>query len=283
MTKTDTPRATTDATTDATTAATTAATADTTTADATTQQWQPQQPKPRQTKPPTPARSMRPRGRRRRHDVEDAAARVPLFAELRGAWDRHGRTAREPGFWAVSAYAIGRAAARSSSLPLRALGAAAYGALSTGLRFVSGIELNREATVGSDLHLVHGWNVKVHPSTVLGDRVGLMHDVTLGTTPERPFAPKIGNDVFIGAGARVLGDVTVGDGARIAANSLVLSDVPPGATAIGVPARVLRYNGRSDADRRGRDRRLRVVPVVVDRRGGGDDRRKSMRHPPVSG
>jgi serine O-acetyltransferase len=206
-----------------------------------------------------------------------------LVDEVRAAWVRHGRTLGEPGFWAVTTYALGRAAKRSSFLPLRALGGAAYGVLSTGLRFTSGIELNREATIGHDLHLVHGWNVKVHPATVLGDRVGLMHDVTLGTTPERPYPPTIGNDVFIGAGARVLGDIVVGDGARIAANSLVVSDVPPGATAIGVPARVVRYNGRTEGDRRARDRRLRVVPVVVDRRVADDDRRKSMRRPPVSG
>jgi serine O-acetyltransferase len=226
---------------------------------------------------------MRPRGRRRSSDDGRPDARLALGTELRAAWVRHGRTLREPGFWAVSTYAIGRAASRSSSLPLRALGSAVYGALSTGLRFVSGIELNREATIGSDLHLVHGWNVKVHPATVIGDRVGLMHDVTLGTTPERPYPPRVGNDVFIGAGARILGDVVVGDGARIAANSVVLSDVPPGATAIGVPARVIRYNGRNEGDRRGRDRRLRVVPVVVDRRVATEDRRRAMRHPPVSG
>ncbi len=232
--------------------------------------------------PSTTTRSMRPRGRRRSRDAGKREG-PGLVDEIRAAWVRHGRTLREPGFWAVSSYALGRAASHSSSLPLRALGGAAYGVLSTGLRFVSGIELNRESTIGHDLHLVHGWNVKVHPATVLGDRVGLMHDVTLGTTPERPYPPKIGNDVFIGAGARVLGDVVIGDGARIAANSLVVSDVPAGATAIGVPARVLRYNGRSDVDQRGRDRRLRVVPVAVERRVATDDRRKSLRRPPVSG
>jgi serine O-acetyltransferase len=182
---------------------------------------------------------------------------------------------REPGFWAVATYALGRAALRSPAPPLRALGSATYGALSFALRLVSGIELNREATIGRDLHLVHGWNVKVHPATVIGDRVGLMHDVTLGTTPERPFPPTIGDDVFIGAGARVLGDVVVGAGARIAANSLVVADVPAGATAIGVPARVLRFDGRRQAERRRAERRLRVIPVEVERRRPSNDRRRS--------
>jgi len=78
---------------------------------------------------------------------------------------------------------------------------------------------------------------------VIGDRVGIMHDVTIGTNLERPGTPVIGNDVFIGTGARILGGVKIGDGARIAANSVVLTDVPAGATAIGVPARVMQYTG----------------------------------------
>lgn len=212
-----------------------------------------------------------PKARGRRH----APANRRLLDDLRSAWRQHGRTMREPGFWAVSTYAIGQAASRAHALPLRALGSATYGALSLGLRWLSGIELNREATIGRDLHLVHGWNIKVHPQAVIGDRVGLMHDVTIGTTPERPRPPTIGSDVFIGAGARVLGDVVIGDGARIAANSLVLTDVPPGATAIGVPARVLRYNGRAENDRRDRERRMRVVAVDVERRVSTADRRRS--------
>jgi serine O-acetyltransferase len=192
--------------------------------------------------------------------------------ELRAAWRRHGSTWREPGFWAVSTYALGRAAMRARSRPARVLGSALYGALSFGVKLTSGIELHREARIGRDLHLVHGWNIKVHPSSVLGDRVGLMHDVTLGTTPERPHGPTLGNDVFVGAGARILGDVVIGDGARVAANSLVLNDVPAGTTAIGVPAKVLRYTGRGELDRRRGERRLRVIAVGVDRRAGSERR-----------
>src|SRR5262249_16975207 len=69
-------------------------------------------------------------------------------------------------------------------------------------------------------------------------RVRILHNVTLGTNMG-PDVPTIGNDVFIGCGASILGKVTIGDGARIAANSLVIADVPPGATAIGVPAKVM--------------------------------------------
>jgi serine O-acetyltransferase len=140
---------------------------------------------------------------------------------------------------------------------------------------------------------VHGWNIKIHPDSVIGARVGIMHDVTLGTNMERPGAPVIGDDVFIGAGARILGGVHIGNGARIAANSLVIGDVPAGATAVGVPARVMQYTGRPSppsppptspppplaktAERRRADRRQAQQPVDVDRRQG------PRRRPPSAG
>ena len=78
--------------------------------------------------------------------------------------------------------------------------------------------------------------IQIHPSAEIGDRCGIMHGVTLGSDGKG--VPTIGNDVFIGCGATVLGGVKVGDNARIAANSLVISDVPSGSAAMGVPARV---------------------------------------------
>jgi acetyltransferase-like isoleucine patch superfamily enzyme len=112
-----------------------------------------------------------------------------------------------------------------------------------GLRLVTeiatGVSIPRELEVGEGLHLIHAANIRIHPSAVIGERVGIMHDVTIGTGLDEPGAPVIGDDVFIGAGAKIVGPVRIGAGARIAANSLVVSDVPPGATAIGVPARAV--------------------------------------------
>jgi serine O-acetyltransferase len=107
-----------------------------------------------------------------------------------------------------------------------------------------GIRLHREVTIGKNFHLIHSGNIHIHPSCIIGDNCGIQHDVTLGNNMERRGAPVLGNNVYIGVGAKILGPVTIGDGARIAANSLVVSDVPPGATAIGVPARILNYTGR---------------------------------------
>src|SRR5262249_9217168 len=92
--------------------------------------------------------------------------------------------------------------------------------------------------IGKGFHIIHTGMVSIHPDVVIGDRCGIMHNVTLGTNMGDE-VPTIGNDVFIGCGASILGKVKVGDGARIAANSLVITDVPPGAVAMGVPAKVI--------------------------------------------
>jgi serine O-acetyltransferase len=73
---------------------------------------------------------------------------------------------------------------------------------------------------------------------VIGDRCGIMHNVTIGTNMTEG-VPVIGDDVFIGVGACILGDITIGDRVRISANSLVTTDVPPDSIAIGVPAKIL--------------------------------------------
>lgn len=176
-----------------------------------------------------------------------------LFTDLREVHRRH-RSLKNPALWAVAVYRFGTWSGEFGRSVMGTVTSGIYGALFMGVGMTTGIVINREARIGKNFHLVHWGNTKIHPKAVIGDRVGIMHDVTIGTNMERIGAPRIGNDVFIGAGAKILGPVTIGDGARIAANSLVLSDVPAGATAIGVPARVLQYTGRprtgSDAKNR---------------------------------
>jgi serine O-acetyltransferase len=170
-----------------------------------------------------------------------------LVETLKGDFKRHEASLKNPALWAVAVYRFGRYANELPPGVARSVASKAYGVLFLGVELTSGIVFNREATVGKDFHLIHWGNTKIHPGVVIGDRVGIMHDVTLGTTMERQGVPRIGNDVFIGAGAKILGPVTIGDGAIVASNSLVLSDVPPGATAVGVPARMLNYTGRGGA------------------------------------
>lgn len=121
-----------------------------------------------------------------------------------------------------------------------------FGALHLATEMATGSTIHREARIGRGLRLEHAQNIRVHPGVRIGDFCVLMHDVTIGENAGREGVAVIGDHVHIGAGAKILGPVTIGDHARIAANSLVLADVPAGATAIGVPARILPTTQPSD-------------------------------------
>jgi serine O-acetyltransferase len=122
---------------------------------------------------------------------------------------------------------------------IRAIAMKLYGIGERFTRVLTGLHMHCTVLVGEKLHLIHAEaNISIHPEVVLGDRVGIMHNVTIGLAIEGPGAPMIGNDVFIGTGAVILGPVYIGDNARIAANSLVITNVPANWIAIGVPARL---------------------------------------------
>ena len=98
--------------------------------------------------------------------------------------------------------------------------------------------IGRGAEFGPGFVLIHSTGVVINGSVRGGRNVYIEHQVTIGA--ERRNSPVIGNDVFIGAGAKVIGSVTVGDGARVGANAVVVHDVPPHSTVVGIPARVVR-------------------------------------------
>jgi serine O-acetyltransferase len=93
--------------------------------------------------------------------------------------------------------------------------------------------------LGGGLLLVHPNGIVIHPDSVVGPNCLLMHQVTLGVGGKIPGTPMLGGHVDVGAGAKILGGVVIGDRARIGANAVVLQDVPAGATAVGVPARII--------------------------------------------
>lgn len=107
-------------------------------------------------------------------------------------------------------------------------------------RAITGIEIHPGATIGRRFFIDHGMGVVVGETAIIGDDVLMYHQVTLGGRARGRFKrhPTIGNRVLIGAGAKVIGDITVGDDAKIGANALVVKDVEPGAVIVGIPSNV---------------------------------------------
>ena len=117
--------------------------------------------------------------------------------------------------------------------------------ISQRVRKKTGIEIHPGATIGRRLVIDHGMGIVIGETAEIGDDCLLYQGVTLGGTgkDQGKRHPTLGNNVMVGSGARVLGPFKVGDNARIAAGAVVLSEVPPGSTAVGVPARIVRVNG----------------------------------------
>ncbi len=116
-------------------------------------------------------------------------------------------------------------------------------------RWATGIEIHPGATIGRRFFIDHGMGVVIGETAEIGDDCTLYHGVTLGGTSwnKGKRHPTLGKGVVIGAGAKVLGPITVGAQAKIGSNAVVVKDVPPGATAVGIPARVVESEASSDA------------------------------------
>jgi serine O-acetyltransferase len=113
-------------------------------------------------------------------------------------------------------------------------------------RFVTGIEIHPAARLGRGLFIDHGMGVVIGETAEVGDNVTLLQGVTLGGTSlkREKRHPTLGNNVVVGAGAKVIGALTIGDGSRIGAGSVVVRDVPPNSVVVGVPGRVTYRDGQ---------------------------------------
>lgn len=118
--------------------------------------------------------------------------------------------------------------------------------ISQGARFLTGIEIHPGAKIGKGLFIDHGSGVVIGETTEIGDNCTLYQGVTLGGTGKHVGKrhPTLGNNVMVGTGAKVLGPFKVGDNTKIAANAVVLEEIPDNCTAVGIPARVVRRNNQ---------------------------------------
>ena len=119
-------------------------------------------------------------------------------------------------------------------------------ALSQIARFFTGIEIHPGATIGKGLVIDHGMGIVIGETTEIGDNCTLYQGVTLGGTGKDVGKrhPTIGNNVLVGAGAKVLGPIRIEDNSKVAANAVVLKNIEENSTAVGIPARVVRQGGR---------------------------------------
>ena len=148
------------------------------------------------------------------------------------------------GFHAVMAYRIAHALhVKGYVFPARMISQTA--------KFFTGIEIHPGAKIGKGLFIDHGSGVVIGETAEIGDNCTLYQGVTLGGTGKDigKRHPTLGNNVMVGSGAKILGPFKVGDNCKIASNAVVLSEVPPDSTAVGIPARVVKRNNvRVDLD-----------------------------------
>ena len=113
-------------------------------------------------------------------------------------------------------------------------------------RYVTGIEIHPGAQIGRGLFIDHGMGVVIGETTVIGNNVTLYQGVTLGGTGKQKTKrhPTLGDNVVVGAGAKILGNITMGDNSYIGANAVVVKDVPMNSTIVGVPGRITKQDGK---------------------------------------
>lgn len=146
---------------------------------------------------------------------------------------------KEQSLWAIAVYRFGRRVDRLPQGFRRHALTRLYWLFFRIVETVTGISLPKSCVIGKGLRIWHFGGVFLHAQAVLGDNCTLRQGVTIGNRVEDGGAPVIGDNVEFGAYAQVLGEVAIGSNCKIGAMALVLSDIPPGATAVGQPARIV--------------------------------------------
>lgn len=172
-----------------------------------------------------------------------------LWQQIKEDWIAHGRDWTKPGFRAVAVHRFGVWRMNIQPKLLRAPFSILYRMLFRKVRNNYGIELPYSVQLGRRVIIEHQGAIVIHGNCVIGDDSIIRQGVTLGNRYlNQPFdAPKLGKRVNVGAGAKIFGNVSIGDDANIGANAVVLCDVPAGATAVGIPAKII-YTAKSEAN-----------------------------------
>ena len=160
-----------------------------------------------------------------------------MFANIRADLKAHGGNWGAQGFWAMVVYRFGRWRYGIRPAPVRKIFSFLYKILYKWVQIVTGIELPCEVELGNNFVIDHFGGIIISGYARFGDNCRIRNGVVVGLRHvSEKIAPVIGNDVDIGAGAKLLGNIRIGNGARIGANAVVLVDVPDNHVAVGVPA-----------------------------------------------
>ncbi|WP_342078285.1 serine acetyltransferase [Yoonia sp. SS1-5] len=161
-----------------------------------------------------------------------------MFRVTKDDYIRHGRSLVEPAFVSLQVYRYGRWAIGIKNPVGRWVANKGYGLMKFFILNVTKVWIPPQVQIGEAFHIIHAeGSLSIHPNVVIGDRCGVMHNVTIGTNMGEK-APVIGDDVFIGVNSTILGNVRIGDRVHIGANTAVSTNVPSDSTVIGSPAKV---------------------------------------------
>ena len=160
-----------------------------------------------------------------------------MFENIKADFYAHNRDWGAQGFWVMSVYRFGRWRYRIRPAILRKFFSLIYKILYKGIQITTGVEMPCEVIVGRNFVIDHFGGIIVSGYTTFGDNCRIRNGVTIGIRKiEEKGAPTIGNNVDIGAGAKLLGPISIGDNVIVGANAVVISDVPSNSIAVGVPA-----------------------------------------------
>lgn len=153
------------------------------------------------------------------------------------------------GIWATAVYRFGQWVYRDAPGPVRPPLKVGYQVAAKVIEMTTGISVPASCNIGPGFYIGHFGTIIVHPDTVMGTGCSIGQGVTIGTAGRgKNQVPRFGDRVYLGAGSKVLGDVTIGDDVAVGANAVVTKSLPSGVTAVGIPAKVVRGPGAEVID-----------------------------------
>lgn len=173
-------------------------------------------------------------------EIKEDLARAMAAVAGRNILVKAGRFLQKPGIWAVLGYRLGRRLSLSRCLPARVVLGFYKVLVMLPLKLITGVELHPETKIGSGFYIEHYGNIFIAPTAVIGRNCTVFQGVTIGADFNGHKAARIGDNVIIGAGAKIIGDIVVGSNVWIGANAVVTKSIEDNAVAAGVPAVVIR-------------------------------------------